>query len=148
MDSSQKPSVVYPVFNLIVGKRMDSSSESCHACGAVGGPLMKFSLGKDFFGRPYDRLSPSSDQTPKWYCTTCSMHKNLQRDFRDIRTECDKLNAGQGSKLRDSDEFRRAALRLQEIMTILNAAQGQSPLLTQQDVTLLMERFSTITIPA
>ncbi len=76
------------------------------------------------------------------------MHKNLQRDFRDIRTECDKLSAGHMSELRNSDECRRAILRLQEITTILNAAQGQSPLLTQQDVTLLLERFTTITMPA
>ena len=109
---------------------------------------MKYSLGKDFFGRVYDRLSPSSDQTPKWYCITCSMHKNLQRDFRDIQTECNKLNAGQGSELTNSYEFRRATLRLQEILIILNGAQEQSPLLSQQDVTLLMERLNTITMPA
>ena len=41
---------------------------SCNACSAAGAPLMKFSLGKDFFGRSYDRLSPASDQSPKWYC--------------------------------------------------------------------------------
>ena len=58
----------------------------------AGGPLTKFSLGKDFFGRPYDRLSPLSDHNPKWYCDPCSMHKNLQRDFRDIRAEFDKLS--------------------------------------------------------
>src|SRR5205085_6680324 len=78
---------------------MDLSSGSCHACRAVGTALMKFSLGKDFFGRPYDRLSPSSDQSPQWYCESCSMQKNLQRDFRDIRTEYDKLIAGQMSEL-------------------------------------------------
>lgn len=77
--------------------RLDPSNGSCHACGATGGPLMKFSLGKDFFGRPYDRLSPSSDKSPKWYCEGCSMQKNLQRDFRDILGEFDKLTAGQGS---------------------------------------------------
>lgn len=126
---------------------MDTLHKSCHACEAVGGSLMKYSLGKDFFGRPYDRLSPSSDQSPKWYCASCSMHKNLQRDFRDIRTEYDKLNAGQGSELLSSEEFRRAALRLQEITVILKSTRGQSPLLVQQDVTLLMERFSAITIP-
>ena len=66
---------------------------SCNACSAAGTPLMKFSLGKDFFGRTYDRLSPSSDQSPKWYCEPCSMMKNLQRDFRDIRAEFDKLTS-------------------------------------------------------
>jgi hypothetical protein len=108
---------------------------------------MKFSLGKDFFSRPYDRLSPSSDQSPKWYCTSCSMHKNLQRDFRDIHAEFDKLNSGQASELSKSDEFRRASLRLQEILTILNATEKQSPFLRGQDVTLLMERLNTLTMP-
>jgi hypothetical protein len=109
---------------------------------------MKFSLGKDFFGRPYDRLSPSSDQSPKWYCEACSMHKNLQRDFRDIYAEYDKLNAGQGSELAHSDEFRRACVRLREIMTILDAAQGRSPLLAGDDVRLLLGRLNTVTMPA
>src|SRR2546426_11875252 len=33
----------------------------------------------------YDRLSPSADLSPKWYCERCSVEKNLQRDFRDIK---------------------------------------------------------------
>lgn len=123
-------------------------TETCQGCGASGGPLMKFSLGKDFFGRPYDRLSPSSDQSPKWYCAACSMHKNLQRDFRDIRAEYDKLSAGQGSELAKGDEFLRASVRLREIITILEAGQGQSPLLAGPDVRLLMERLNTTTMPA
>ena len=125
---------------------MGSWNESCQACGSAASPLMKFSLGKDFFGRAYDRLSPSSDQNPKWYCISCSMHKNLQRDFRDIRAEFDKLSTGQGSELSKGDEFRRASLRLREIMTILGTQQ-QSPFLSGQDVTLLMERLNTLTMP-
>ncbi|MBH0199625.1 MAG: hypothetical protein HP497_09435 [Nitrospira sp.] len=121
---------------------------TCQGCGASGGPFMKYSLGKDFFGRPYDRLSPSSDQSPKWYCTACSMHKNLQRDFRDIRAEYDKLSAGQGSELAKGDEFLRASVRLREIITILEAAQGQSPLLAGADVRMLIERINTATMPA
>ena len=120
---------------------------TCQGCGASSGPIMKFSLGKDFFGRPYDRLSPSSDQSPKWYCAACSMHKNLQRDFRDIRAEYDKLSAGQGSELARGDEFLRASVRLREIITILEAGQGQSPLLASLDVRLLMERLNTATMP-
>jgi Lhr-like helicase len=127
---------------------MDSAKESCQACGATDTSLMKFSLGKDFFGRPYDRLSPSTDQHPKWYCPLCSMHKNLQRDFRDIRAEFDKLHVGQVSTLSASDEFQRASLRLQEIQTILHSGQERSPLLTNDDVTLLIERFRTVTMPA
>lgn len=126
---------------------MNSWNGSCQACETVGGPLTKFSLGKDFFGRPYDRLSPSSDQNPKWYCASCSMHKNLQRDFRDIQAEFDKLSAGHASELSKSDEFRRASLRLQEIMTILKGTQQRSPFLSGHDVTLLMERLNTLTMP-
>lgn len=122
-------------------------TELCQACGASGRPLMKFSLGKDFFGRPYDRLSPSSDQHPKWYCASCSMHKNLQRDFRDIRAEHDKLVSGQGSELAKADEFLRASVRLREIFTILDAASEPSPLLAKEDVLLLMERLNTVTMP-
>jgi hypothetical protein len=123
------------------------NTELCQACGVSGSPLMKFSLGKDFFGRPYDRLSPSSDQHPKWYCASCSMHKNLQRDFRDIRAEHDKLVNGQGSELTKADEFLRASVRLREIFTILDAASDPSPLLAKQDVLLLMKRLNTVTMP-
>lgn len=126
---------------------MDSWNESCQACGTAGGPFTKSSLRKDFFGRPFDRLSPPSDQNPKWYCVPCSVHKNLQRDFRDIRAEFDKLSAGQGSELSKGDEFRRAPLRLQEIMTILEGTQQQSPFLSSHDVALLMERLNTLTMP-
>jgi hypothetical protein len=127
---------------------MDLSTGSCNACGAGGTALMKFSLGKDFFGRPYDRLSPASDQSPKWYCAGCSMQKNLQRDFRDIRAEYDKLVAGQHSELAKGDEFRRASLRLREISALLGSIQGQSPFIAASDVTLLIERLNTATMPA
>jgi hypothetical protein len=126
---------------------MDAWNESCQACGSVTSRLIKFSLGKDFFGRHYDRLSPSADQNQKWYCAPCSLHKNLQRDFRDIRAEFDKLHVSQSSELSKVDEFRRATLRLYEIMTILNAPQQQSPFLSSHDVTLLMERLNTLTMP-
>jgi len=127
---------------------MDSGSGSCNACGATGAALMKFSLGKDFFGRAYDRLSPSTDQSPKWYCEGCSMQKNLQRDFRDILAEFDKLIAGQGSILSAQDEFQRASLRLREIATILSGAAGQSLFLTTADVTQLIGRMQTTAMQA
>lgn len=123
------------------------NTEFCQACGTSGSPLVKFSLGRDFFGRPYDRLSPASDQRPQWYCTPCSMHKNLQRDFRDIRAEYDKLVSGQGSELAKADGFLRASVRLREIFTILDAESSPSPLLAKQDVLLLMERLNTVTMP-
>ena len=149
VDSLEKP-VVRCTFRcgvLYMEVKMDSWSESCQACGAGNGPLTKLSLGKDFFGRPYDRLSPLSDQSPKWYCTPCSIHKNLQRDFRDICTEFDKLRADHVSELAKGDEFRRASLRLHEISTILNATQHPSPFLRNDDVTLLRERLNTLTMP-
>jgi hypothetical protein len=109
---------------------------------------MKLSLGKDFFGRTYDRLSPSTDQSPKWYCDGCSMQKNLQRDFRDIASELDKLEAGQTSQLSTPDEFQRAALRLREVVALLDATQHRSPLLASGDVTRVLERLETITVSA
>lgn len=126
---------------------MESAAGSCNACGATGTALMKLSLGKDFFGRTYDRLSPSTDQSPKWYCESCSMQKNLQRDFRDITAEIDKLGAGQTSQLSKPDEFQRAGLRLREIVALLDAAQKRSPLLVSGEVTRLLERLNTISIP-
>ena len=126
---------------------MDSAAGSCNACGATGTALMKLSLGKDFFGRAYDRLSPSTDQSPKWYCESCSMQKNLQRDFRDITAEIDKLGAGQTSQLSTPDEFQRAGLRLREIVALLDVAQKRSPLLASGEVTRLLERLNTISIP-
>lgn len=126
---------------------MDSAAGSCNACGATGTALMKLSLGKDFFGRTYDRLSPSADQSPKWYCEGCSMQKNLQRDFRDITAEIDKLAAGQASQLSKSDEFQRAALRVREIVALLDAVQNPSPLLASGEVNRLLERLNTITVP-
>ena len=127
---------------------MDAGAGSCNACGAVGTALMKLSLGKDFFGRAYDRLSPSSDQSPKWYCEPCSMQKNLQRDFRDIRAEFEKLAAGQTSELSQTETFQRAVLRLREIAAILGTTSNQSPFLAAPDVAHLIGRFQTSTMQA
>ena len=126
---------------------MDQPAGSCNACGATNTPVMKFSLGKDFFGRPYDRLSPSADQNPRWYCESCSMQKNWQRDYRDIRTEYDKLTAGQHSELAKGEEFRRASLRLREILALLGSTSAHSSLLLSDDVKLLLERLNTATMP-
>ncbi len=102
---------------------------------------MKLSLGKDFFGRVYDRLSPASDQSPKWYCEACSMHKNLQRDFRDIKAELDKLASAQASELAAADQLQRAQLRLCEIRTILEGSQGATRLLDSAEVAALISRI-------
>jgi hypothetical protein len=102
---------------------------------------MKLSLGKDFFGRAYDRLSPSSDQSPKWFCESCSMQKNLQRDFRDIRGEFEKMSAGQLSELTGVDQLQRAHLRLREIATILDGHASGARLLDPADVHALIGRL-------
>ena len=121
-----------------------ASLSRCDGCGVDNGPLMKVSLGKDFFGRAYDRLSPSSDQRPKWYCNTCSMHKNLQRDYRDIRGELEKLAAGQPSQLAGDEELQRAHLRLTEIAAVLQGSAGGAGLLDPTDVAALLQRVRTL----
>jgi hypothetical protein len=117
---------------------------ACDACGTTTGPLVKLSLGKDFFGRTYDRLSPSYDQSPKWYCETCSLQKNLQRDFRDIRHEFDKLNAGQASELLAAEQVQRAYLRLREIMALVDGRTGSSTLINTRDVNHLLLHIQRI----
>jgi hypothetical protein len=115
----------------------------CDACGADRGPLMKLSLGKDFFGRTYDRLSPSSDASPKWYCESCSMQKNLQRDFRDIKAEIDKLGSGQTSAVTAPDQLQRAHLRLREIQALLGSQASGARLIDPADVTTLLQRVQS-----
>lgn len=116
---------------------------SCDSCGSRESPLQKLSLGKDFFGRPYDRLSPSSDVSPKWYCVTCSMHKNLQRDFRDIEAELAKWAHGDASEMQDPGQRQRAELRLCEISLLLEQAGGQSPFLDRATVTAAVSELET-----
>ncbi len=104
---------------------------------------MKLSLGKDFFGRTYDRLSPSSDVSPKWYCEACSMQKNLQRDFRDIKAEFDKLSAGHASALAAAEQWQRAQLRLREIHALAGSQAAGARLVDPADVTALLQRVQS-----
>ena len=117
------------------------SAGMCDACGTTREPLVKVSLGKDFFGRTYDRLSPSSDLSPKWYCESCSVQKNLQRDFRDIRAEFDKLSKGQASEIAGTDQLQRAQVRLQEIAAVLDSHVAGSSLIDLADVHVLISRM-------
>jgi len=114
---------------------------TCDGCGTAQNALVKMSLGRDFFGRAYDRLSPSFDQSPKWYCDPCSMHKNLQRDFRDIQAECEKLTAGEPSELLSTEQVQRAHLRLREIIALLEGRVGGPSLLNPVDVNQLINRL-------
>ena len=117
------------------------SAGQCDGCAAAGVPLVKLSLGRDFFGRVYDRLSPSTDQSPKWYCDPCSMHKNLQRDFRDIKAEFLKLRKGEASELAATANIQKARLRLHEIVSILAGQPGKPQLLDAADVRGLMNQL-------
>lgn len=109
----------------------------CDACGASEVPLMKVSLGHDFFGRIYDRLSPSADLSPKWFCDPCSVEKNLQRDFRDIKGEFAKLNKGEVSALTQTDQLQRARLRLKEIAALIASNTLKQALLKADEVSAL-----------
>lgn len=100
---------------------------TCDACGATGAPLAKVSLGRDFFGRAYDRLTPASDRAPAWYCPRCSEEKRMQSDYRVIKAAAEALAAGADSPLADSQARDRALERLGRIVERLRAglAPGQ-----------------------
>jgi hypothetical protein len=116
---------------------------TCDGCGASDVSLMKVSLGKDYFGRVYDRLSPNADATPKWYCDPCSMEKNLQRDYRDIQTEFAKLNKGETSALQQPEQLQRAALRLKEITALLTGTRLKPTLVKPDEVSILARSLET-----
>ena len=113
------------------------SAGKCDGCSAADVPLMKVSLGRDFFGRVYDRLSPSADLSPKWYCDACSVEKNLQRDFRDIKSEFDNLSKGAASALGQADQLDRATLRVKEIAAMIAANALKQTLLKPDEVSAL-----------
>ena len=125
------------------GNTAASPAGKCDGCGATDVPLMKISLGRDFFGRVYDRLSPSSDLSPKWYCERCSVEKNLQRDFRDIKGEFEKLTKGAASVLGQADQLERAKLRLKDIAAMLAADALKSTLLKPEEVAALAQSLET-----
>jgi hypothetical protein len=118
-------------------------SGKCDGCGASGVSIMKLSLGRDFFGRVYDRLSPNADMSPKWYCDACSVEKNLQRDFRDIEQEFRKLDKGDPSTLSQSEQMQRARLRLKEIAALLSGQTLTQRLLTSDEVSTLTRSMET-----
>src|SRR2546426_12091433 len=91
----------------------------------------------------YDRLSPSSDLSPKWYCERCSVEKNLQRDFRDIKGEFEKLTKGAASVLGQADQLGRATLRLKEIAAMLAVDALKPTLLKPEAVAALTRSLET-----
>ena len=128
--------------------QMPMSTVRCDGCATEQGPFMKLSMGRDFFGRAYDRLSPSADQFPKWYCELCSMYKTLQRDYRDIRSEVDKITNGQSSELRHDEQLQRARLRLQEIAALLSARGSASHFIDPREVNNLLQRMQEPRLPS
>jgi len=113
------------------------SAGKCDGCSTTDVPLTKISLGRDFFGRVYDRLSPNADLSPKWYCDACSVEKNLQRDFRDIKSEFDKLSKEAASALSQGDQLERATLRVKEIAAMIAANAIKRTLLKPDEVATL-----------
>ena len=113
------------------------SAGKCDGCSTADVPLMKISLGRDFFGRVYDRLSPNADLSPKWYCDACSVEKNFQRDFRDIKSEFDKLSKEGASALNQADQLERATLRVKEIAAMIAANAIKRTLLKPDEVATL-----------
>lgn len=99
-------------------------SSACDACGASGAPLAKVSLGRDFFGRAYDRLTPASDKSPAWYCPRCSEEKRMQSDYRVIQAAAEALAAGADSPLGDAQTRERALTRLKQVVERLGAGMG------------------------
>ena len=69
------------------------------------------------------------------------MHKNLQREVRDIRAEFDKVVEGQPSELTGMDQVQRARLRLQEISALLSTQTVRSVLIDPQNVNSLIQRM-------
>lgn len=142
MAQLQEIATTLEAYGIIYMETPDGPSPTgCDACGTSRGPLIKLSLGKDFFGRAYDRLTPSSDLRPKWYCEICSTHKNLQRDVRDIQAEMIKWTAGQPSEVDDSGQLTRIQLRLQDTASLLEGEGADSPFLRHADVCALLHNL-------
>ncbi|MHB1285755.1 MAG: hypothetical protein ACYCYP_04195 [Leptospirales bacterium] len=112
----------------------------CNACGESDVDLFKVSLGKDFFNRPYDRLTVGEDLRPQWFCGDCSREKDFQRDIRVIRNEFEKLRLGQTSFLNTPETFREALDRVKLIEHHIKKGRKEHTLLPPGEVvTLLVE---------
>jgi hypothetical protein len=71
------------------------------------------------------------------------MQKNLQRDFRDIRSEFDKLNSGQSSELATTEQQQRAHLRLREISALLSSSITGTRLIDSTEINDLLGRMQS-----
>ncbi len=112
----------------------------CDACGESDVDLYKISLGRDFFDRPYDRLSASEDTKPQWYCGDCSREKDFQRDIRSIRIEFENLREGRPSLLSRPETARKAVERVELIEQYVKRGRKVHTLLPPREVgTLLVD---------
>ena len=96
----------------------------CDGCGQGGFALHKISLGRDFFGAPYDRLTPASDKSPAWYCPGCSVAKGMQVDCRAISAALIAGRGGEKTPLDDAAERHRAEARLEEVQARIAVGGG------------------------
>lgn len=69
------------------------------------------------------------------------MHKDLQRDCRDIRGELDKVVSGQPSELLHADQVQRARLRLKEVAAFLSRQRVASSLIDAREVNALIQKI-------
>lgn len=119
-------------------------TQACDGCGATGVALRKVSLGHDFFGAGYDRLTPASDKAPAWYCPGCSERKRMQLDVRAIRDACRRLAEGKPSPLSERAALARARARVADIGAALAEAGEAPPLLNRGEVTELAASLEQI----
>ncbi len=112
----------------------------CDGCGSSG-LTIQVVLGRDYFGRPYDRLLVL-ESTRRWYCPDCSAGKILQRDHRDIEEELRKLEEGKESLLADPDRVRQALLRLDAIGIEIDAGPRAPRLLDREALRSLRARMA------
>src|SRR2546422_7100274 len=85
----------------------------------------------------------SSDVCSSDLCERCSVEKNLQRDFRDIKGEFEKLTKGAASVLGQADQLGRATLRLKEIAAMLAVDALKPTLLKPEEVAALTRSLET-----
>jgi len=121
----------------------------CDACKEKSVKVGRESLGKDFFGRPYDRLtafrSPSKDI---YLCDICSSEKDLQKDYRDIKKEFEKMKnvcmeKGFGiSEIKDETYYAFCLQRLEEIIDDMGKKEYKQRLLNIEDAKKLRDDMS------
>ena len=118
----------------------------CDACEEKVPRRHKVDIDRDFFGKMYDRLT--KDLAPKWYCDSCSEEKNMQRDYRDIKKEFEKMKnvcmeKGFGiSEIKDETSYAFCLQRLEEIIDDMGKKEYRQRLLNIEDAKKLRDDMS------